>query len=200
MSSPQNGAVRAGGNVGGEIRSIPRITAEKRVGVHRRRRKPEWKLYILHCLDPWGRSLTDGGVHSKCLPGGWRPSEEVLYPSGHQCRIIECTHIYRHLHSSSAFNPKPKVRSPEVQMMASSTLVLPATSPDLHNTTTPITTTASVVEDDEQSIHTIDDLLRHRASGSKGNDPIVAYPSHGSEYTYYTPQQVRRVCAVLSTL
>ncbi|GES62865.1 NRPS-like enzyme [Aspergillus terreus] len=82
--------------------------------------------------------------------------------------------------------------------MASSTLVLPATSPALHKTTTPSTTTAPVVEDDEQSIHTIDDLLRHRASGSKGNDPIVAYPSHGSEYTYYTPQQLHALVEAAS--
>ncbi|KAL5360888.1 hypothetical protein BJX96DRAFT_184864 [Aspergillus floccosus] len=74
--------------------------------------------------------------------------------------------------------------------MASSTLVLPAASPALHKTLASSNTSAPAVEDNEQSIHTIDDLLRHRASGSKGNDPIVAYPSHGSEYTYYTPQQL----------
>ncbi|KAL4898547.1 hypothetical protein BDV59DRAFT_197449 [Aspergillus ambiguus] len=57
--------------------------------------------------------------------------------------------------------------------------------------------TAAVVED-KQSIDTIDDLLRNRAYGSKGNDPIVAYPSKGSEYTYYTPQQLHTLVEAAS--
>ncbi|KAF9884352.1 hypothetical protein FE257_001865 [Aspergillus nanangensis] len=52
-----------------------------------------------------------------------------------------------------------------------------------------LTVTSPVVET-EIEIHTIDSLLRHRAHAATGNEPIVAYPFQGSQYTYYTPRQL----------
>lgn len=43
----------------------------------------------------------------------------------------------------------------------------------------------------EETIHTINHLIQARAKGRHGNEPIVAYPLSGTEYTYYTPKQVR---------
>jgi hypothetical protein len=48
--------------------------------------------------------------------------------------------------------------------------------------------TASV----KQEIFTIDDLVRVRATGETAHEPIVAYPSSGTDYIYYTPHQVRQ--------
>ena len=45
-------------------------------------------------------------------------------------------------------------------------------------------------ESAEQVVYTIDGLLRARAAGEKADEPIVAYPSAGTEYAYYTPRQV----------
>lgn len=38
---------------------------------------------------------------------------------------------------------------------------------------------------------TIDELIRCRAIGDTGDLPIIAYPSDGRDYVYYTPKQVR---------
>jgi hypothetical protein len=48
----------------------------------------------------------------------------------------------------------------------------------------------STTEVEERAIYTIDDLLRARAEGDKADEPIVAYPSKVTEYTYYTPREV----------
>ncbi|PWY67834.1 NRPS-like enzyme [Aspergillus eucalypticola CBS 122712] len=42
----------------------------------------------------------------------------------------------------------------------------------------------------EETIYTINHLIQARAKGLHGNEPIVAYPSSGTEYTYYTPNQL----------
>lgn len=39
-------------------------------------------------------------------------------------------------------------------------------------------------------IYTVDDLLRTRAKCENAHQPIVAYPSSGSDYAYYTPFEV----------
>lgn len=46
----------------------------------------------------------------------------------------------------------------------------------------------------KQEIFTIDDLVRARAAGETAHEPIVAYPSSGTDYVYYTPHQVRDIC------
>lgn len=74
--------------------------------------------------------------------------------------------------------------------MASSTVLLP-TATALPTAPAHAASITNLMDDDERNIHTIDDLLRHRAHGSKRADPIVAYPTQGSEYVYYTPQEVR---------
>ncbi|KAJ5629105.1 acetyl-CoA synthetase-like protein [Penicillium lividum] len=51
-------------------------------------------------------------------------------------------------------------------------------------------TSVNEFEDLEKTIFTINDLLRTRANGPTGNDDIVAYPSNGTKYTYYTPAQL----------
>jgi hypothetical protein len=48
-----------------------------------------------------------------------------------------------------------------------------------------------VTEVEEQTIYTIDDLVRVRAEGDKADEPIVAYPVEGTVYKYYTPREVR---------
>lgn len=58
-----------------------------------------------------------------------------------------------------------------------SSAVSPATSvEDLNNT--------------KQDIYTINELLQRKAKAETCNEPIVAYPSEGTDYTYYTPKQV----------
>jgi hypothetical protein len=42
----------------------------------------------------------------------------------------------------------------------------------------------------EQDFKTIDELLRARSNGHLANEAIVAYPSSGTDYDYYTPRQV----------
>lgn len=37
---------------------------------------------------------------------------------------------------------------------------------------------------------TINELIRQRAQDGGCNDPIVAYPSSGTNYIYYTPNEV----------
>ncbi|OKL58807.1 hypothetical protein UA08_05740 [Talaromyces atroroseus] len=43
---------------------------------------------------------------------------------------------------------------------------------------------------DHNEFYTIDSLLRLRANGSKAKHPIVAYPSTGTEYAFYSPSQL----------
>ncbi|KAL4946672.1 hypothetical protein BDV06DRAFT_231756 [Aspergillus oleicola] len=56
----------------------------------------------------------------------------------------------------------------------------------------------SVTEVDESAIYTIDDLLRARAEGDKADEPIVAYPSEGTEYRYYTPRELHNLVEAAS--
>ncbi|KAJ5739371.1 hypothetical protein N7533_012155 [Penicillium manginii] len=71
--------------------------------------------------------------------------------------------------------------------MAASTLASAVTSTlpitNTHSSTAPSIMTASV----KQEIFTIDDLVRVRATGETAHEPIVAYPSSGTDYIYYTP-------------
>lgn len=75
--------------------------------------------------------------------------------------------------------------------MAASVLTSPATS------ALPITNTQTSVSPEiapasaNHDIFTVDDLLQSRAAGETAHEPIVAYPSSGTEYIYYTPHQVR---------
>ena len=75
--------------------------------------------------------------------------------------------------------------------MAASVLSSPVTS------ALPITNTQSAVSAEiapasaKNEIFTVDDLLQTRATGETAHEPIVAYPSSGTEYIYYTPHQVR---------
>ncbi|KAL4796776.1 hypothetical protein BDV19DRAFT_360395 [Aspergillus venezuelensis] len=48
----------------------------------------------------------------------------------------------------------------------------------------------SVTELDETAIYTIDDLLRARAEGDQADEAIVAYPTKGTKYKYYTPREL----------
>ncbi|KAL4928814.1 uncharacterized protein BDV17DRAFT_298355 [Aspergillus undulatus] len=56
----------------------------------------------------------------------------------------------------------------------------------------------SVTDVDEQAIYTINDLLRARAEGDKADEPIVAYPSRGTEYKYYTPRELHNLVEAAS--
>ncbi|KAJ5407938.1 hypothetical protein N7509_001821 [Penicillium cosmopolitanum] len=74
--------------------------------------------------------------------------------------------------------------------MAASALASPVTSAlpitNTRSSTSPSIMTGSV----KQEIFTIDDLVRARAAGETAHEPIVAYPSSGTDYVYYTPHQV----------
>ena len=55
------------------------------------------------------------------------------------------------------------------------------------------TTSASLPVDNHsttQDFKTIDGLIKTRSSEVLASEPIVAYPSSGTDYTYYTPRQV----------
>lgn len=77
--------------------------------------------------------------------------------------------------ASVAVSPIPSSLSSPNRLSASS----PATSVD-----------ELEAEPAEETIYTINHLIQARAKGLHGNEPIVAYPSSGTEYTYYTPKQV----------
>lgn len=49
----------------------------------------------------------------------------------------------------------------------------------------------AITEPDPIPTDTIDALLRHRAQDHRADEAIVAYPSRGTDYVYYTPKQVR---------
>ncbi|KAI9369802.1 hypothetical protein BJX61DRAFT_545228 [Aspergillus egyptiacus] len=51
----------------------------------------------------------------------------------------------------------------------------------------------SVAEVEEKPIYTIDDLIRARAEGNTADEPIVAYPHHGTQYKYYTPRELHHL-------
>ncbi|CAG8107562.1 unnamed protein product [Penicillium olsonii] len=78
--------------------------------------------------------------------------------------------------------------------MAAVTLQPPiATAPHLPGNESGVATATSLSLDrhfTEQDFQTIDGLLKTRANGSLANESIVAYPSTGTEYTYYTPRQL----------
>ncbi|GLB11781.1 putative NRPS-like protein biosynthetic cluster [Aspergillus tubingensis] len=77
--------------------------------------------------------------------------------------------------ASVAVSPIPSSLSSPNRLSASS----PATSVD-----------ELEAESAEETIHTINHLIQARAKGPHGNEPIVAYPSSGTEYLYYTPKQL----------
>lgn len=51
--------------------------------------------------------------------------------------------------------------------------------------------TVELVERVPDTPQTIDELIRLRATEQGNDNPIVAYPSKGNEYQYYTPRQVK---------
>lgn len=57
---------------------------------------------------------------------------------------------------------------------------------------TGLTTTSLPVDHhaSEQDFKTIDGLIKARSSEALADESIVAYPSSGTDYTYYTPRQV----------
>ncbi|RAL12493.1 acetyl-CoA synthetase-like protein [Aspergillus homomorphus CBS 101889] len=60
---------------------------------------------------------------------------------------------------------------------------------------TPVSAASSATSVDEQdaveeNFDTIDHLLQSRAKGRLGDEPIVAYPSFGTNYIYYSPKQL----------
>ncbi|KAJ5664684.1 hypothetical protein N7462_011497 [Penicillium macrosclerotiorum] len=79
--------------------------------------------------------------------------------------------------------------------MAASVLSTPAASA-LPLTSSSATTFSSktnstqVIVPPNQDIYTLNDLLRVRAAGYTAHDPIVAYPSSGTDYVYYTPNEL----------
>ncbi|KAL5342841.1 hypothetical protein BJX70DRAFT_409789 [Aspergillus crustosus] len=56
----------------------------------------------------------------------------------------------------------------------------------------------SVTDVEEGAIYRIDDLLRARVEGDKADESIVAYPSKGTEYTYYTPRELHHLVEAAS--
>ncbi|KAL4948869.1 hypothetical protein BDW69DRAFT_203240 [Aspergillus filifer] len=56
----------------------------------------------------------------------------------------------------------------------------------------------SVTEIDESAIYTIDELLRARVEGDKADEPIVAYPTKGTDYKYYTPRELHNLVEAAS--
>ncbi|KAL2842165.1 hypothetical protein BJY01DRAFT_256818 [Aspergillus pseudoustus] len=70
--------------------------------------------------------------------------------------------------------------------------VTPASVPsdDISTPASDASPATSVNEVEENPIYTIDDLLRARAEGDKADEPIVAYPFSGTEYTYFTPREL----------
>lgn len=42
----------------------------------------------------------------------------------------------------------------------------------------------------KEEIYTVNDLLRTRARGENAHQAIVAYPTSGTDYAYYTPFEV----------
>jgi hypothetical protein len=80
--------------------------------------------------------------------------------------------------------------------MAVSVLSMPAGEVYPPASNTKASVTATLVEgnpspEQQETLYTVNDLLRARASGETAQEPIVAYPSSGIDYVYYNPLQVR---------
>ncbi len=80
--------------------------------------------------------------------------------------------------------------------MALSVLSMPAAEVHTLASKTKASATATLVENvtspkQQETLYTVNDILRARASGETAHEPIVAYPSSGIDYVYYTPHQVR---------
>lgn len=71
--------------------------------------------------------------------------------------------------------------TPSISLPRSTGIVRPSTK-------VATTTTIEVLRDEEPK--TIDDLIRLRAQEECANEPIVAYPSSGTDYVHYTPRQL----------
>lgn len=84
--------------------------------------------------------------------------------------------------------------------MAASVLASPTTSVLPGESAQVSMSPAIVTASAKQDIFTVNDLLRTRATGETAHEPIVAYPSSGTEYIYYTPHQVRCRCILFETL
>lgn len=83
--------------------------------------------------------------------------------------------------------------------MASAVLqsVVPTPTPSPPTSLTPVSvaspaTSVNELDSLEEEFDTINHLLQTRAKGHLGHEPIVAYPSSGTNYVYYSPQQVNR--------
>ncbi|RAH86917.1 acetyl-CoA synthetase-like protein [Aspergillus japonicus CBS 114.51] len=81
--------------------------------------------------------------------------------------------------------------------MASAVLqsVVPTPSPSPPTSLTPVSvaspaTSVNELDSLEEDFDTINHLLQTRAKGRLGHEPIVAYPSSGTNYVYYSPQQL----------
>jgi hypothetical protein len=103
---------------------------------------------------------------------------------------IRWADLKRHTFSKNAVLPSVQNSLPFHSKMAASVLSTPATS-SLPVVSSSATTSMVTTAAPKQDIYTISDLLRLRASGETAHDPIVAYPSAGTNYVYYTPHQVR---------
>jgi hypothetical protein len=81
-------------------------------------------------------------------------------------------------------------------MMAAVTLQPPASQPRFSSAEpASLASPANIVQNStEHDFKTIDGLLRARSNGHFANEAIVAYPSSGTDYEYYTPRQVSFAC------
>jgi hypothetical protein len=155
---------------------------------------------------PWERNTSqppDDLLPSPCrkVSGGRKRKARNQVPdiqradrrSGRKFRLLPGARIRspglkRHAFSKHAVLVSVQTSLPFHSKMAASVLPTPDTSslPAISSSaTTSLATTAP-----KQEIYTINDLLRLRASGETAHDPIVAYPSSGTNHVYYTPHQV----------
>lgn len=128
---------------------------------------------------------TRAGCDKTCLWMAFHKLQEIphatwdspQHPSSHSSAPPAPPHL-RHCAfkmASVAVSPIPSSLSSPDRLSASS----PATSVDEHEG-----------KPAEETIYTINHLIQARAKGLHGTEPIVAYPSSGTEYIYYTPKQV----------
>ncbi|KAL4867350.1 hypothetical protein BDV12DRAFT_209938 [Aspergillus spectabilis] len=87
--------------------------------------------------------------------------------------------------------------------MASLAVLRPATpaslpSSDVSMPASDASPATSVTEVEERAIYRIDDLLQARAEGDKADEPIVAYPFKGTEYSYYAPRELHNLVEAAS--
>ncbi|KAJ5701319.1 hypothetical protein N7488_008867 [Penicillium malachiteum] len=71
--------------------------------------------------------------------------------------------------------------------MTASVLSPPTTSVSSHSTDSIVD---SIKTNPKEKLYTISDLIRTRANANTAHEPIVAYPSSGTDYVYYTPYQL----------